>query len=146
MKFMQQIQANRVRLMWLAVGLALIAALSYLLIQLGVLAVGDLKPSEQPPVIVFMAAGCYVLGGLLILLRRRWLWIVGAIINALVILFFAMAYVHRPSVMFSAGGLTTKIAELLLEVCLLVLIAAGWRHAPPCAGRLRRKNYEDNTI
>ena len=90
---------------------------------------GDLKPSEQPSAIVFMAAGCYVLGGLLILLRRRWLWIVGAVINALVILFFAMAYIHRPSVMFSAGGLVTKITQLLLEVCLLVLIVIGWHHS-----------------
>ena len=128
MKTVQKIQTNRVRVMWLAVGLALIAAFSYLMIQLGVLSVGDLKPSEQPPAIVFMAAACYLLGGLLILVRLRWLWIVGAVINALVILFFAMAYIHRPAVMFSAGGLVTKIAQLLLEVCLLVLITVGWHH------------------
>src|SRR5947209_19638750 len=107
MKIVQQIQTNRWRVIWLAVALALMAAFSYLMIQLGVLSVGDLKPSEQPPVIVLVAAGCYVLGGLLILARRRWLWIVGAVINALVILFFAMAYIHRPAVMFSAGGLVT---------------------------------------
>jgi hypothetical protein len=129
MKNVQQIQPNRGRVMVLAVALALIAALSYLLIQLGVLSVGNLKPSEQPATIVLMAAACYLLGGLLILAHRRWLWIVGAVINALVILFFVMAYIHRPSVMFSAGGLTTKFAQLLLEVCLLALIVTGWHHS-----------------
>lgn len=129
MKIVQHTQNNRVRVLWLSVALALVAALSYLMIQMGVLGVGDLKPSEQPSAIVYMAAGCYVLGGLLILLRRRWLWNVGAVINALVILFFAMAYIHRPSVMFSTGGLVTKITQLLLEVCLLVLIVAGWHHS-----------------
>jgi hypothetical protein len=61
--------------------------------------------------------------------RRRWLWVVGAVINALVILFFIMAYQHRPAVMFSPGGIATKEAQLLLEVCLLVLIVSGWRRS-----------------
>src|SRR5690348_7607918 len=111
----QQTHTNRVRVMWLAVALALIAALSYMMIQLGLLGVGDLQPTEGPPTIVYVAAGSYLLGGLLILARRRWLWIVGAVINALVILFFVMAYQHRPAVMFSPGGLVTKAAQLLLE-------------------------------
>ena len=73
-----------------------------------------------------VAAGCYLLGALLILARRRWLWIVGAIINALVIVFFILAYLHRPAVIFSAGGMATKAAQLLLEVGLLALIAGDW--------------------
>jgi hypothetical protein len=100
----QQTHTNCVRVMWLAVALALIAALSYMMIQLGLLGVGDLQPGEGPAIIVYVAAGSYLLGGLLILIRRRWLWIVGAVINALVILFFVMAYLHRPAVMFSPGG------------------------------------------
>jgi hypothetical protein len=115
--------------MWLAVALALIAALSYLMIQLGLLGVGDLQPTEGPAAIVYVAAGGYLLGGLLILVRRRWLWIVGTVINALVILFFFMAYANRPAVMFSPGGLATKAAQLLLEVSLLYLIVTGWHHA-----------------
>jgi hypothetical protein len=51
---------------------------------------------------------------------------VDAVINALVILFFVMAYQHRPAVMFSPGGLTTKAAQLLLEVTLLYLIMTDW--------------------
>jgi len=78
---------------------------------------------------VYVAAGGYLLGGLLILVRRRWLWIVGAVINALVILLFVMAYLNRPAVMFSPGGLITKAAQLLLEVVLLALIITGWHRS-----------------
>jgi hypothetical protein len=130
----QQTHTNLVRVMWLAVTLALIAALSYMMIQLGLLGVGDLQPTEGPPIIVYVAAGCYLLGGLLILVRRRWLWIIGAVINALVILFFVMAYLHRPVVMFSPGGLVTKAAQLLLEVSLLYLIMTGWHYSRRQAG------------
>ena len=82
----QQGRASRVNVLWLAVGLALLAALSYVLMGPGVLGVGDLDTSEAPAAITYVAAGGYLLGGLLILLRRRWLWIVGAVINALVVL------------------------------------------------------------
>jgi hypothetical protein len=76
-----------------------------------------------------VAAGCKLIDGLLILVRRRWLWIIGAVINAFVILIFNMAYMNRPLVMFYAGGLTTKIPQLLLEVCLIYLIVTDWRSA-----------------
>jgi hypothetical protein len=114
--------------MWLAVALALFAALSYLLIQLSMLGVGDLQTAGAPA-IPLVAAGCYLIGGLLILVRRRWLWTAGAVINAFVILIFLMAYLNRPLVMFSAGGLATKIAQVLLEGCLLYLIVTDWRRA-----------------
>lgn len=111
--------------MWLATALALFAALSYLLIQLSLFGVGDLQTAGAPA-IPLLAAACYLIGGLLILVRRRWLWIVGAVINAFVIGIFMMAYLNRPSVMFSAGGLATKIAQVLLEGCLLYLIVTDW--------------------
>lgn len=118
-----------VSVMWLAVALALIAALSYVLIDLHVLAVGDLGADEMPSGIVYAAAGSYFLGGLLILLRRRWLWIIGALINALVMLIFVSAYLQRPAVMFSPGGLASKAVQLLLEVGLITLIVSDWRRA-----------------
>lgn len=127
MRTLSHIQTQRVRAMWLAVLLAFFAALCYLLIQFGVLGVGDLQSTEGPAVIVYVAAGCYLLGGLLILVRRRWLWVVGAVINALVILFFVLAYQHRPAVMFSPGGIATKVAQLLLEGTLLYLILTAGR-------------------
>lgn len=61
MHSVRHIKMNHDRVTWIAVGLALIAALSYMLIQLGVLGVGDLRPAEQPAAIVFVAAGCYLL-------------------------------------------------------------------------------------
>jgi hypothetical protein len=126
--------ATRERVMWLAVALAGIAALSYLLIQFGILGVGDLQPAEEPAAIVYVCAGCYLLGGLLILAHRRWLWILGASINALVILFFGLAYQARSAVLFSPGGLATKAAQLLLEAALLYLIVTAGRRAQQGAG------------
>jgi hypothetical protein len=75
------------RVMWLAVALALFAALSYLLIQLSMLGVGDLRTAGGPA-IALVAAGCYLVGGLI-----------------------------------------TKIAQVLLEGCLLYLIITDWRSA-----------------
>lgn len=77
------------RVMWVAAALAVIAALAYVMIEAGVLAAG---PATRPAGIVYAAAGGYLLGGLLVLLRRRWLWMIGAGINALVIWFFVSAY------------------------------------------------------
>lgn len=118
---------NHVRVMWLAVALAVIAAVGYILIGFNILAVGDLQTGERPAMIIYVAASSYLLGGLLILLRRRWLWLVGAVINALIILFFLMAYLERPAVLFSPGGLVTKAAQLLLELSLIYLIITNWR-------------------
>jgi hypothetical protein len=129
MHALQHNKTNRGPVIWLAVGLALLATLSYLLIQLGALGVGDLRPAERPAVIVSVAASGYLLGGLLILARHRWLWMIGSVINALVILFFVLAYLHRPAILFSPGGLVTKMVELLLEGCLLALIVTSWHRS-----------------
>jgi hypothetical protein len=118
-------QTNRV--VWLCVALAVIAAIAYVMMALDILAVGDLQLQEAPPSVAYVAAGGYLLGGLLILLRRRWLWIVGAVINALVILFFFLGYQDRPAVIFSSGGLASKTAEVLLEVGLIYLIVTDRR-------------------
>jgi hypothetical protein len=118
-----------VRVTW-AMGLALTAALSYVLVGLNVLAVGDLQTTEAPAAITYVCAGSYLLGGLLILLRWRWLWMVGAVINAMVMLVFFTAYMSRPSVMFSPGGLVTKAAQLLLEAGLLYIILTAGRRSP----------------
>src|SRR5689334_8158772 len=96
---------NTVHVMWLAAALAIFSAIAYILIAFNVLSVGDLQMDEKPPAIIYVAAACYLLGGLLILLRRRWLLLVGAGINALVILFFFNLYKDRTAVMFSPGGL-----------------------------------------
>ena len=117
---------NFVRAMWLALALAVVTAVAYTLIALGILGVGDLQVAEDGGAIVYVAAGCYLLGGLLILLRKRWLWIVGLVINSLVILFFFNLYQNRPAVILSPGGLVSKIAQLLLELALIYLIVTDW--------------------
>ncbi len=117
------------RVSWLAVALAVGVALAYVLMASGLLSVGDPQVARDGGPIVYVAAGCYLLGGLLILARRRWLWIAGALINLLVILFFFQMYQARPLVLFSPGGLISKAAQILLEVALLYLIATDWLHA-----------------
>jgi len=109
-----------------AVALALIAAGAYILIDLDLLAIGDVKADEARSGIIYVAAASYLIGGLLILLRNRWLWIVGAIMNAFVIVFFLQLYRDRPDVMLSPGGFITKVSQFLLEVILLYLIVADW--------------------
>ena len=122
--------ANQVRSLWTAVGLALFTALSYVLIASRILGVGDLQVEQDGGVIIYVAAGCYLLGGLLILLRNRWLLLFGAFINAMVILFFFNMYQGRPAIMFSPGGLVSKIAQILLEVVLIYVITVTWRKLP----------------
>ncbi len=109
-------------LIWAAVALALAAALSYLLMGLRVLGVGDLAVDDATATIPYIAAGCYLVGGLLILLHWRWLWVVGAVINVLVVFMFFSLYSARPAVMLSPGGLTSKIAQVTLEIALLYLV------------------------
>ncbi len=106
----------------LAVLLAFGVAVAYVLIGTNMLSVGSLTPAEKPAAIIYAAAGSYVVGGLLIMLRRRALWVVGAVINALVMLAFFMAYQERLDVVVSPGGLITKITQLLLEANLLYLL------------------------
>ena len=126
MNVVQSTKPNQSRMMWLAVALALITALAYVLIALGILGVGDLQVAKDGGAIVYVAAGCYLLGGLLILLRKRWLWILGILIYSLVVLFFFNLYKDRPAVLFSPGGLISKIPQLLLELTLIYLIIADW--------------------
>ena len=118
---------TQTHIMWTAVALAFLTALSYILMQFNILDVGDLQVGEKPAGIIYVAAGCYLLGGLLILLRNRWLLLFGAFINAMVILFFFSMYQDRPAVMFSPGGLISKIAQILLEVALIYVLAVNWK-------------------
>ena len=127
MNTVQPVNKNHNRIMWIAVALAIFSALSYMLMAFNVLGVGDLKMDEKPAGIIFIAAGCYFLGGWLIMLRNRWLLLFGAFINAMVILFFFNLYQDRPAVMFFPGGLTSKVAQILLEAALLYVIAVNWR-------------------
>ena len=118
---------NNIRILWTAVALAFITALSYVLMAFNILGVGDLQVDEKPAGIIYVAAGCYLVGGLLILLRNRGLLLFGAFINAMVVFFFFTMYQGRPAVMLSPGGLVSKIAQVLLEVALIYVIAVNWK-------------------
>lgn len=109
----------------LATLFAWLAAAAYVLIAVGVLGTGGYQPEPGSEGIVFASAAFYALGGALVLMRRRWLWIVGAVVNALVMLMFFTAYASDPSVLLSGGGLATKSSQLALEVALLTLIFRG---------------------
>ena len=127
MNTLQGSNPTHTRILWTAVALALTASLSYVLMVLNILGVGDLQMDEKPAVIIYVAAGCYLLGGLLILTRNRWLLLFGAFINAMVILFFFNMYQNRPAVMFSPGGLASKTPQILLEVALFYVIVVFWK-------------------
>lgn len=103
--------------------LAFIAAAFYFLMAVHVITV-PLNAEKAPKGILYIAGGCYVLGGVLILLRKRWLWIFGLLMNTLVIGIFFTWYNQKPDIMFSLAGLGTKIAQILLEAGLIYLIAA----------------------
>ena len=124
---LQKSKVTHTRITWIAVALAFVTALSYILMQLNVLGVGDLQVGEKPAGIIYVAAGCYFLGGLLILLRNRGLLLFGAFINAMVMLMFFSMYQNRPDVMLSPGGLVSKIAQILLEIALIYVIAVNWK-------------------
>lgn len=120
---------NKQNLPFFAVALALFTALTYLLIAFNILGVGDPQVARDGGPIVYVAAGCYLLGGLLILLRNRWLLLFGALINMMVVLSFYSMYQARPEVMFSAGGVVSKLAEILLEIPLLIVLVTHWKRS-----------------
>lgn len=126
MRVMPVQRPDNLPVIWLVMGAAVLTAVVYLMMGWDILGAGDLTAAEGPPGIIYVAAGSYLVGGLLILLRRRWLWIMGAVINALVILFFFSLYAERPSVLLSPGGLFSKAAQILLEVGLIYLIVSDW--------------------
>ncbi len=102
--------------------LALVAALGYGLMGIGVISPGDTGTGGGPPAFEWIMLAGYIIGGVLLFLRKRWLWITGACLNAAVILGFIIMYAGKPSVMFSAPGLLTKIPQILLEAGLIYLI------------------------
>jgi hypothetical protein len=117
-------RSGSARVMWLTVALAVLAAASYVLMGQHVLETG-LNVDTEGGAIVYVAAGGYLLGGILILLQRRWLWITGLAINTLVLFFFFSMYSGNPTVLLSPGGLTSKASQVLLEMGLVYLIIAG---------------------
>jgi hypothetical protein len=122
------------KIMLICMGLAFVAALIYVLMAQGIMHAGDLAPGEEGlPPYFYIVPGGYVLGGLLILVRKRWLWITGAVINGFGVAMFYGAYYAKPEIMLSAPGLITKIAQILMEIGLIYLIVTYKRKAGSAA-------------
>ena len=108
--------------------LALIAAAGYILMAIGVIQPGDLMSENEPtPAIFYIVPAGYIIGGILIFQKKRWLWITGAVINGFGILVFYLGYASQPDVLWSAPGLITKIAQIPLEIGLIYLIVVAKR-------------------
>ena len=110
--------------------LACIAAVVYVLAGTNLVSIPRLGTQQAPAAIWYIAAAGYLSGGLLVLRRRRWLWIVGLAANTWVISIFFLAYRQEPEMMLSTAGLATKIAEVFLEAGLIYLITAGRKQDP----------------
>ena len=111
------------RIMIACLVLALIAASGYILMAIGIIQPGNLMSEDEPmPAFFYIIPAGYIIGGILIFRRRRWLWITGAAINGFGILVFYIGYINQPDVLWSAPGLITKIAQIPLEAGLIYLI------------------------
>jgi len=111
------------KLIVISTALSLVAALFYILTGAGVFQAGEVNAGGDASGIAFTAAGCYIAGGLLILLKKRWLWLTGAVINAIVIFIFYSMYIGNTAIMLSIPGLGTKVPQIILEVILIYLVA-----------------------
>ena len=118
----------------IAARLAALTAASYLLIGAGVLGTGDLTAKEAPAAVAYAAAAAYLVGAGLILLRRRRLWVTGTVLNGMVLLFFFAGYAERPAVLTSAGGVLSKVTQVLLEIALIYLVRSSRPGSPDRAG------------
>lgn len=115
-------------IMLLCLVLALTVAIIYILIGVGVLQAGDLITDVRSiPVGYYIIPAGYIIGGILIFLRERWLLITGALINGFAILVFYTAYADLPDVLWSAASLITKIAQIILEIGLIYLIVTAYK-------------------
>ena len=103
--------------------LALIAASGYILMAIGIIQPGNLMSEDEPmPAFFYIIPAGYIIGGILIFRKKRWLWITGACINGFGILVFYIGYINQPDVLWSAPCLITKIAQIPLEAGLIYLI------------------------
>ena len=113
---------SRTLIMTVCLIMALISALAYFLLGTGVMDAGSVTSEEGVPPFYYIIPISYIIMGLLVFLKKRWLWITITAINTFTIAVFYAAYATKPDVMLSAPGLITKIAQVLLEAGLIYLI------------------------
>ncbi len=108
--------------MYACLVLALIAVVGYVLMGIGVIKPGNLMETEEMPAFFYIIPAGYAIIGFLVLLKKRRVWIILAAVNAFTIVVFYAKYATQSDVLFSAPGLITKIAQILLEIGLIYLI------------------------
>ena len=107
---------------WVLLVLALVAASGYLLMGIGVIHAADLTLDDAPPGFTWIAGVFYVIAGLLMFLKKRWIYTAFSVINVFVIAVFVFMWAGRTDVLFSLPGLMTKIPQILLEIGLIYLL------------------------
>jgi hypothetical protein len=114
-----------------AAGLALLVALAYLLIFVGVLSVGEATDGELG--ILGFAAGVFaVIAGLLWRVGSRVLWATVAVLQVLVIAaYVAISSDREPP--FEVWGVSIRIVQVALLATLVVLLLRA-RHASQAPG------------
>lgn len=102
---------------------ALVAAL-YALIGIGVLSVAIESSADSPPLLMFglFAGAAFALGAiLLVALDRRFLWILGALLQVGVIVMYVNVAPQRTP-QFELWGITIKILQVLILGALAYLV------------------------
>jgi hypothetical protein len=120
--------SNRRIIRYGAAALSAVIAAIYYLIGLGVLHVVEPRPGEPSLLFFGLPAGsAFLLGSLLLVLfDRRALWILGALLQVLVVLgYFAVAASRTPS--FEAWGITLRLIQIPLFVALVYLVVRAPR-------------------
>jgi hypothetical protein len=120
MSIVQTARVPRNRMLYLASGLAVLAAITYFIVAAG-LAPGD--PAAPPAGVMLLAGLAYLGGAGLILLDHKRLLMTGAVLNPLVIVAFFVAFLLG-NAEIEIVSLVSKLSQLGLQVALLMLIRA----------------------
>jgi hypothetical protein len=123
-----------------AAGLAAAMATIYFLIGVGVLDVGGAEGMNAGSQLMFgaSAGGAFLLGAVLLTaFDRRWLWILGAVLQVVVFAtYLGVAGTRTPA--FEIWGITLRVLQVPLFVALAYLATHAPEHAPVHIRRDRR--------
>ena len=106
---------------WGTFAMAMAAALGYILMNAGIIHPGNLQSDIELP-IGYILGLVYLVMGVLLLSRWRWIRIAEIIVVLITIIGFYAMYADQPDVMWSTPGLITKIAQVLMLAGLVYLL------------------------
>jgi hypothetical protein len=109
------------RVVWGSIAMSFIAAITYVLMGVGIIHAGNLG-TDDIPAFYYIIPAAYVVMAVLILSRWRWIRIASAVLVAFTILVFYARYAGQPDIMWSAPGLITKIAQVFMLSGLIYLL------------------------